>query len=862
MINSHSGLSLKRLAGQIAGASTLICALPSMGQATQLDVPSTYPTIQAAVNAAYNGDVIAVSSAGSPYSGEGNVDIDTLGKAIKIQGTGAMSTVINAGGSAASPHQAFLIHSGETSTTVISGFTIENGYQAAGGAININASSPTISQCIFAANTATASGGAININLGSPVISQCVFIGNQTSNAAGEYGGAIEVGNDTFSDNTFATTVTLVNNVFVANSAGTDGAAVDIVNQDFFGNPVNSLTVKIDNCSFSGNTSSDLGNSKAGGAVSFYGGTTTISNSILYGDTGGHEISANLPPPDGSVVRYSDIQGGYTGTGNINADPLFENAAGSDLRLTAKSPAINDGVFVASSPSVDLLGNARDANLDMGAYEYLIQGSSTTIAPVQQVAFTGQVATFTDTAGEVDTPGTFTASISWGDGTTSAGTVSQSGTGTAYVVTGSHTYSTSGAKTVMVTLTGSNPNGPLVTGKVSALETVSSHAISYFTLSAPSTATAGTAFTATVTAKDTANNTFTGYTGTIHFTSDDPTAVLPADATLTNGTGSFTVTLKMATLTTLRVRDTVTSSITGTAVVTVSAGPAVHLTVTAPATSTAGAAFYTTITARDKYNNAVKTYAGTVHVTSTDNLAVLPADFVLTNGAKQVTVKLIKPGTQSITAVDTVNPVIKGISSLVTVTTTASKFIVTGPSTTTAGVSNAFVITAKDSVGNTVTTYTGTVHFVSTDPAGSVSADITLVNGSRTFNGTFKTAATQKITATDTVNAAITGSVVVLVNPGAGFKFIVTAPASVAVGAPFTSQITALDKYGNLAKTYGGYVHFTSTDPLAVLPANVNLVNGTKQVSIKFKTAGSQTFTATDTVTAAIKGISPAVTVH
>ena len=52
---------------------------------------------------------------------------------------------------------------------------------------------------------------------------------------------------------------------------------------------------------------------------------------------------------------------------------------------------------------------------------------------------------------------------------------------------------------------------------------------------APAAVTAGTAFNFTVTALDSANSTATGYTGTVHFTTSDGQAVLPADATLTNG---------------------------------------------------------------------------------------------------------------------------------------------------------------------------------------------------------------------------------------------------------------------------------------------------------------------------------------
>src|SRR5207253_1363568 len=149
----------------------------------------------------------------------------------------------------------------------------------------------------------------------------------------------------------------------------------------------------------------------------------------------------------------------------------------------------------------------------------------------------------------------------------------------------------------------------------------------------PASATAGSAFNFTVTALDQFNNTATGYAGTVHFTSSDGQAVLPADSTLTNGTGTFSATVPTGGTQTLTATDTVTSSITGTSnAVAVSASAATHFTVSAPASATAGTAFSFTVTALDALNNTATGYTGTVHFTSTDAQAVLPANSTLTNG--------------------------------------------------------------------------------------------------------------------------------------------------------------------------------------------------------------------------------------
>src|SRR5262249_12605552 len=151
------------------------------------------------------------------------------------------------------------------------------------------------------------------------------------------------------------------------------------------------------------------------------------------------------------------------------------------------------------------------------------------------------------------------------------------------------------------------------------------------TVSVPASASAGSAFSFTVTAQDAFNNTATGYTGTVHFSASDGTATLPADSTLTNiGRGS-SAERKTAGGRTLSATDTANGSITGTSnAVAVSAAAFTHFGVNAPASATAGSAFSFTVTAQDAFNNAVSGYAGTVHFSASDGAATLPADSTLT----------------------------------------------------------------------------------------------------------------------------------------------------------------------------------------------------------------------------------------
>src|SRR6478752_462751 len=76
--------------------------------------------------------------------------------------------------------------------------------------------------------------------------------------------------------------------------------------------------------------------------------------------------------------------------------------------------------------------------------------------------------------------------------------------------------------------------------------------------------TAGVQHSVTVTALDGSEATDTSYTGSVAITSSDGSAVLPTSAALTNGVGSFNVTLTTAGTQSIIATDTVTSSITGT----------------------------------------------------------------------------------------------------------------------------------------------------------------------------------------------------------------------------------------------------------------------------------------------------------
>src|SRR5579864_999672 len=178
----------------------------------------------------------------------------------------------------------------------------------------------------------------------------------------------------------------------------------------------------------------------------------------------------------------------------------------------------------------------------------------------------------------------------------------------------------------------------------------------------------------------------------------------------------------------------------------------------------------------------------------------------------------------------------------------------------TAGIALNFTVSALDASNNLATTYSGTVHFTSSDGQAALPGDQPLTNGTASLQITFFTAGNQTITATDTVSSSIKGSSSAInVKVLTTTHLSVTAPAAASAGTAFNFTVTALDASNSQVGTYAGIVHFTSTDAQSVLPPDQGLAAGTGTFTATLRTNGNQTITATDTVTASITGTSAAI---
>ncbi len=296
--------------------SLILCSTLAFGATIQ--VPGDYQTIQAAIDASVDGDTVLVAD--GTYTGEGNKNLDFNGKELTVQSeNGPLKTIIDC----ENDGRGFYFHSGELEDAVVTGFTITNGrVRDQGGGIYIGNSSPTITNCIIINNIAT-------------------------SNSNNSQGGGIYLGN--------AGSPTIANCVIVRNTSNYLGGGIYFYN----------ARPNIINCTITRNVAVD-----GGGIYVRYKPAPTLINSILWGNTPNQVAKApvNTPSP---TIRYSLVEGGYRGSGNIDGDPLFVGV-GDYYHLTEKSPAINRGTS-RDVPETDIDGDKRPEGkrIDIGADEYV-----------------------------------------------------------------------------------------------------------------------------------------------------------------------------------------------------------------------------------------------------------------------------------------------------------------------------------------------------------------------------------------------------------------------------------------------------------------------------------------------------------
>jgi len=276
-----------------------------------------------------------------------------------------------------------LVSTNDTSGTVIRGFHIVNGRNPSlqpGAGVLLTNSSPTFVQCVFRDNLFTYTGGAVaNVGTGCPRFINCRFYHNggnpngepEDQNIKGLSGGAVynDKGSPMF-----------VNCLFYENTAMEAGAIASATG-----------VVTLINCTVADNIAT-VGN---GGALYDYNGKAVIKNCVFWNNNSEKYASNeifNATNTGTTTITYSDIKGGWTGTGNINADPKFLNPGADNYKIggpfnhpspckdTGHDPSVPadfadldwDGITTDAFP-FDLTAEMSRfswSGVDMGAYEW------------------------------------------------------------------------------------------------------------------------------------------------------------------------------------------------------------------------------------------------------------------------------------------------------------------------------------------------------------------------------------------------------------------------------------------------------------------------------------------------------------
>ena len=512
------------------------------------------------------------------------------------------------------------------------------------------------------------------------------------------------------------------------------------------------------------------------------------------GYTGSHSITwtwaATSSPNNTAPARPAD--------GNQNFTAGAATVAGFTLTNAAETPAITagDGSISGSSAAVTVNPGTQSG------FAVTTQNSGTETAGISFSVTVRAV----DGSGNVVSGYAGSHSITW---TWTAGN-SPNNTAPTRPANGNQTFAAGAATVSGFTLTNAGQSPTITAGDgtlsgTSAPVTVAPGAAASFSVATQNggTQTAGTDFSVTLTARDSKGNTATGYTGshtiTWTWTATAPQGgtapVKPADGNQTFAAGVATV--NGFTLTNAGQSPTITAgdgNLSGTSSgITVSSGTAQSLLVsTGTTTAFTGTLFLVTVTARDGAGNTLTTYSGTVHFTSTDSAASLPADYTFVPadaGQHSFAVALSRPGTYAVTATAVGSPGITGSTGSVSAvvappppTAVLAGISVAGPTQVMAGQTVAFTATATSQAGTAMT-----VPFTWGASAGSISAGAWTAPSTPGVYSVSATAGGKTATVSVTVVHGLAASLS-LSPPG---------PRTTPAGTPLVYTYKAMDSFGN-----------------------------------------------------------------
>lgn len=329
-----------------------------------------YPTIQAAIDAADDGDVIELAD--GTFVGTGNRDVDMRGKSVTVisQSRDPILCVIDCEGTQADRHGGFVFRSGESAGSRLESIGIIRGSGSGGGILCENGSSPTLVDCVitdcrtngghgaslYCTNRSSPNvigctfrgstaywGGAVSIRWDcAPVFTECLFEDNLAwrggavrgqealrltfidcvfrNNESTDSGGAISAG-DNSNPGVIRTSVVMTGCRIIENSARSSGGGVRF----------SYATLELDDCMFIGNEASK------GGAVSTWDSEVFLDGVIFAGNEAGRGAAL-----DASVSTVEAL--GCTWYGNSSSHDVGVIRSLHDTSLTIRSSIVSHSV--------------------------------------------------------------------------------------------------------------------------------------------------------------------------------------------------------------------------------------------------------------------------------------------------------------------------------------------------------------------------------------------------------------------------------------------------------------------------------------------------------------------------------------
>ncbi|MEJ5152429.1 beta strand repeat-containing protein [Comamonas sp. MYb396] len=375
-------------------------------------------------------------------------------------------------------------------------------------------------------NTSTSNGGGI-LNRGSLSLLNSTVANNTASNASFGYGGGIQ--------NDPTATALLIHNSTIANNVARQGGGI---------NSSSGGSIAIHNSTISANQATSWG----GGFYREGSSAPLVVNSIIRGNT-----APSFPNVVGGSSLVNQNSAVHTASAADTGLPAIGLAAlgayGGTMPTMpplAGSPALGLGRYAAGEQAFDQIGAPRPATvgavMDAGA----VQGQAYTLAFASPSPFPSQVAPGAALPVTVDVQSSGQPLL----GVTPALLASTHAGLTSSASCAPSNASGQAACTVSFTLPGGVPvagvslNAHLGAASVSsAAFTVAAQQLGGFGISLPAQVAAGQAFNFSVNALDTDGHAMPSYSGTVHFSSSDAGAQLPAGAALSGGAGSFSATL-------------------------------------------------------------------------------------------------------------------------------------------------------------------------------------------------------------------------------------------------------------------------------------------------------------------------------